>query len=86
LPPRLTGKSSSQTSHNLDCFWGSLCYILRTLFHLHCLTQRSSPVWRGSCGGRGQIVHISKIDHHNINGGAVSTVHDVTGRRLVISI
>jgi hypothetical protein len=29
---------------------------------------------------------ISKFDHHNISGGAVSTIHDVTGRRLVSSI
>jgi hypothetical protein len=28
---------------------------------------------------------ISKFHHHNINGGAVSTIHDVTGRRLVSS-
>jgi hypothetical protein len=35
--------------------------------------------WRGANS-------ISKFYHHNINGGAVSTIHDVTGRRLVSSI
>jgi hypothetical protein len=46
--------------------------------------QRSSPMkgelrWRGLNG-------IYKFDHHNIYGGAVSTIHDDIGRRLVSSI
>jgi PIN domain nuclease of toxin-antitoxin system len=38
------------------------------------------------CGGGGGANSISTFDHHNINGGAVSKIHDVTGRRLVSSI
>jgi hypothetical protein len=30
-----------QTSHNIDCVLGSLCYI-RTVFHLNCLTAQLS--------------------------------------------
>jgi hypothetical protein len=37
----LSGGFQTQTSHNIDCFWGSLCY-KRTLFHLNCLTAQLS--------------------------------------------
>jgi hypothetical protein len=57
----------SQTSHNIDCVFGSLCYTRPCSIWI--AWQRSSPMkgelrWRGPTG-------ISKFHHHNINGGAV---------------
>jgi hypothetical protein len=56
-----------QTSHNIDCVLGSLCYIRPSSIWF--AWQRSSPMkgellWRGPNSN-------SKFDHHNINGGAV---------------
>jgi hypothetical protein len=39
-----------QTSHNIDCFLGSLCYI-RTVFHLNCLTAQLSYKGRAAVEG-----------------------------------
>jgi hypothetical protein len=62
-----------QTSHNIDCALGPLCYIKACSIWI--AWQRSSPMkgelrWRGANS-------ISKFHHHNINGGAV----DDTWRR-----
>jgi hypothetical protein len=74
---------NSQTSHNIDCFLGFLCYI-RTVFHLNCFTAQPPYAGKAAVEG-GKYSSISKYDHHNIMV-ALSTIHDVTGRRLVSSI
>jgi hypothetical protein len=61
-----------------------MLYTDRVPFELLDCALRSPPMkgelrWRGANS-------ISKFDHHNINGGAVPTIHDVTGRRLVSPI
>jgi hypothetical protein len=59
--------SHPQTSHNIDCALGSLCYIRACSIWI--AWQRSSPM-KGELGLRG-LSSISKFHHHNINGGAV---------------
>jgi hypothetical protein len=49
---------SAQTSHNIDCVLGSLCYLYKTVFYLNCLTALAL-LWRESCGGGGQIVFLN---------------------------
>jgi hypothetical protein len=59
----------TQTSHNIDCALGSLCYI-RTVFQLNCLTAQLCSPMKGELRWRGPN-SISKFHHHNINGRAV---------------
>jgi hypothetical protein len=64
---RVSSRVVPQTSYNIDCVLGSLCYIRPCSIWI--AWQRSSPMkgelrWRGARS-------ISKFHHHNINGGAV---------------
>jgi hypothetical protein len=56
-----------QTSYNIDCVLGSLCYIRPCSIWI--AWQRSS-LMKGELRWRGPS-SISKFHHHNINGGAV---------------
>jgi hypothetical protein len=85
IPKWLQVGCHPQTSHNIDCVLGSLSAIYGPCSVWIGVWQRSSPVKGELAVGRGPN-SISKFDHHNINGGAVSTIHEVTGRRLVSSI
>jgi hypothetical protein len=57
----------AQTSHNIDCVLGSLCYIKPCSIGI--AWQRSSPM-KGEMRWRGPN-SISKVHLHNINAGAV---------------
>jgi hypothetical protein len=57
----------TQTSHNIDCALGPLCYIRACSIWI--TWQRSSPM-KGELRLRGAN-SISKFHHHNINGGTV---------------
>jgi hypothetical protein len=66
-PPILNVWCIAQTSYNIDCVLGSLCYTRPCSIWI--AWKRSSPMkgelrWRGPSS-------ISKFHHHNINGGAV---------------
>jgi L1 cell adhesion molecule len=88
--PSYTTQVRERTNHidisqYIDCFLTSFCFIYGpACFVLNCLTAQPSYEGRAAVGGGPNS--ISKFDHHNINGGAVSTIHDFTGRRLVSSI
>jgi hypothetical protein len=71
-----------QTSHNIDCFCGFfLPYTDCVAFEL---VDSAALLWSNSCGGGGQIVFLNLTTI--ILMAAVSTIHDVTGRRLVRAI
>jgi hypothetical protein len=52
LPDGPLNRQETQTSHNIDCFLGSLCYIrIRTEFHLNCLTAHLAYEGRAAVEG-----------------------------------
>jgi hypothetical protein len=62
-------------------FGFSLLYMDRVPFEL---LDSAALLWRESCGGGGQIVFLNLTTI--IYMAALSTIHDVTGRRLISSI
>jgi hypothetical protein len=99
--PLLFSVASFLEALNYDCFFGFksvfiidisqhrllfgfFCYILYRPCSVWIAWQRSPPIRREICGGGGQIVFLNLTTI--IYMAALSTIHDVTGRRLVSSI